>query len=158
MNLFNPWLWLGFLLLLAGAGFTGYQQGVKVTRADYETAAVQAMQSMIARHNELAKQDADAAVKAEKDRQARRVRQLEKAHELDLEAAKNHRSECSWTPVERGLLNDLVDSANGQAPAATSVPDAVRPATAPDGGGRPGGQGLDWKSRIFFWRVPEPAR
>lgn len=151
--LLNPWLWLGFLIMLALAGFTGYRQGVKATKAAYETAAVKAMQAMIERHNELAKADADAAAAAEKKRQARRVKDMEVRHELELEAARNHRPECAWTDLERGLLNDLIDSANGQAHASPGVPDGLRPPAAAPGSERPGGQGLGGKRGFRFWRM-----
>lgn len=110
----NPYLWLGFVVMLALSGFTGYRQGVKVTKADYEQASQEAMVAMIDRHNELAKADRDAAVKAEQVRQAWRLKRQEKQHELELEAARNHRPECDWTEREVSLLNDIVDSANGK--------------------------------------------
>lgn len=156
--LLNPWLWLGFVLMLAGAGFTGYQQGVKATRAEYETAAVKAMTVMIARHNELAKQDADAAVKAEKQRQARRVKDLEVRHELELEAVRNHRPECSWSERERGLLNDIIDRANGKEATAPGVPDGVRQPAAPVGEFGSGSEGVGWWGRIKLWGMQKPAQ
>lgn len=68
----NPYLWLGFVIMLALAGFSGYRQGVKVTKADYEQAAQVAMTAMIDRHNELADADRKAVIEAEKQRQADR--------------------------------------------------------------------------------------
>ncbi len=154
----NPYLWLGFVVMLALSGFTGYRQGVKVTKADYEQAAQVAMTAMITRHNELADADIKAAVKAEQQRQSRRVKDLEVRHELELEAVRNHRPECDWSIVERGLLNDLIDSANGQAPAASSVSGGVRQPAAPDGEVGSGSEGVGWWGRIKLWGMQKPSR
>lgn len=158
MSLFNPWLWLAFILMLAGAGFTGYRQGVKATKADYEEAARVAMTAMIDRHNELAEQDRKAAVDAEKRRQQKRIKDMEAQHALELEAERNHRPECDWSDGERGLLNDIIDRANGREATPGGVPDGVRQPAATVGEHGSGGQGLGWAGRLKFWRVPEPAR
>lgn len=151
--LLNPWLWLAFVLMLAGAGFTGYRQGVKATKSEYEAAAAKAMTAMIERHNELSKADTEASVKAEMARQARRVKQLEKRHEFELEAERNHKPACSWVDIERKLLNDLVDNANGKADTAPSLLDGLRPpAETPRIEGL-GGQGLGGKRGLRFWRM-----
>lgn len=149
--LLNPWLWLTVIALMVGSGFTGYRQGYKATKAEYEAAAREAMTAMIVRHNELAKADADAAIAVEKKRQERRIKNLEARHELELEAARNHRPECSWSERERGLLNDLVDGANGKAPAASSVSDGLRQPAAPAGSDRQGSKGVGWFGRFKFW-------
>ncbi len=148
----NPYLWLGFVIMLALAGFSGYRQGVKVTKADYEQAAQVAMTAMIDRHNELADADRKAVIEAEKQRQAQRLKRMEAQHALELEAARNHNPACSWTADEQRLLNDLVDGANGgKAPAPGGVSDGMRQPSAPDGEKRPGGQGLGWFGRFKFW-------
>jgi len=154
----NPWPWLLALLLVIGGFLSGYRIGAKATAGEYEKAAGKAMTAMIERHNELAAADVKAAEKAEKQRQERRVNQQEKRHDLELEAERNHRPECAWTDGERGLLNGLVDSANGKTPAAGGVPDGVRPLAAPPGGDGSGGQGLGGKRNFRFWRMSEPAR
>lgn len=154
----NPYLWLGFIVVLALSGFTGYRQGVKVTKAEYEESARMAMVAMIDRHNELAEADIKAAVDAEKKRQARRVKNMEAQHELDLEATRNHRPECAWSERERGLLNDIIDRANGKEAAAGSVPYGVRQPAAPDGEVGSGSEGVGWWGRIKFWRVPQPTQ
>lgn len=154
MSLFNPWLWLGFVVMLALSGFTGYRQGVKVTKADYEESARMAMVAMIDRHNELAEADRKAAVEAEKKRQGKRIKDMEAQHELELEAARNHRPECNWSERERGLLNDIIDRANGKEATAPGVPDGVRQPAAPVGEFGSGGKGLGWKDRLKFWGVP----
>ena len=154
----NPWPWLLALLLVIGGFLSGYRIGAKATAGKYEKAANDAMTAMIARHNETAKADRDAAVKAEQARQQARLNHLEKRHDLEMEAASNHRPECSWSDLERGLLNDLVDSANGRAPAAGRVPDGVRQPAAPHGIDGSGGQGLGGKRSFRFWRMSEPAR
>ena len=154
----NPWPWLLALVLIIGGFLSGYRIGVKATKGEYEAAASKAMTAMIERHNELAKADTAAAVKAETARQAQRANQQEKRHALEMEAASNHRPECSWSDLERGLLNDLVDSANGRAPAAGRVPDGVRQPAAPHGIDGSGGQGLGGKRSFRFWRMSEPAR
>ena len=154
----SPWPWLLALVLIIGGFLSGYRIGVKATKGEYEAAASKAMKAMIERHNELAKADTEAAVKAEKQRQDRRVTQLEKRHALELEAARNHRPECSWSELERGLLNDLIDSANGQADAASGMRNGVRQPAAPHGIDGSGGQGLGGKRSFRFWRMSEPAR
>lgn len=154
----NPYLWLGFLVMLALSGFTGYRHGVKVTQGEYQSATVKAMTAMIERHNELSEADRKAIVAAERARHAWRAKQLEKAHELELEASRNHRPECSWSDIERGLLNEIIDGANGQASAAGGVPDGVRPDAQADGAERQGGQGLDRPRGLRFWRMPVEAR
>ena len=154
----NPWPWLLALLLVIGGFLSGYRIGAKATAGKYEKAANEAMTAMIERHNETAKADRDAAVKAEQARQQARLNQQEKRHALEMEAASNHRPECSWSDLERGLLNDLVDSANGKTPAAGGVPDGVRPLAAPPGGDGSGGQGLGGKRGLRFWRMSQPAR
>lgn len=154
----SPWPWLLALLLVIGGCLSGYRIGAKATAGEYEKAAGKAMTAMIERHNELAKADTAAAVKAETARQAQRANQQEKRHALELEAERNHRPECAWTDGERGLLNDLVDSANGKTPAAGGVPDGVRPLAAPPGGDGSGGQGLGGKRGLRFWRMSQPAR
>ena len=156
--LLNPYLWLGFVIMLALAGFTGYRQGVKVTKADYEQAANEAMTAMITRHNEQAEADRKSAVKAEEARQKARINRLEKRHALDLEAARNHRPECSWTDIEQRLLNDLIDSANGKETAPGGVPDGLRPPAATDGKDGSGGQGLGRKRGFKLWRMSIEAR
>lgn len=154
----NPWPWLLALLLVIGGFLSGYRIGAKATAGEYEKAAGKAMTAMIERHNELAAADVKAAEKAEKQRQERRVTQLEKRHALELEAARNHRPECSWSDLERGLLNDLVDSANGQADAASGMRNGVRPPAAAPGFDGSGGQGLGGKRGFRFWRMSQPAR
>ncbi len=154
----NPYLWLGFVVMLALSGFTGYRQGVKVTKADYEQAAQVAMTAMITRHNELADADIKAAVKAEQQRQSRRVKDLEVRHELELEAVRNHRPECDWSEREHGLLNDLVDRANGKADAAPGVPDGMRQPAAPLGADGQGREGVGWWGRIKLWGMQKPSR
>lgn len=158
MSLLNPWVLLGIIIMLAGSAFTGYRQGVKATKAEYEEAARVAMVAMIDRHNELAEADIKAAVEAEKKRQGKRIKDMEAQHELELEAARNHRPECDWSERERGLLNDIIDRANGKEAAAPGVPDGMRQPAATVGEFGSGGQGLGWKDRLKFWRVPEPAR
>lgn len=156
--LLSPWLWLGFGVMLALAGFTGYRQGVKVTKAEYEEATRKAMTAMIDRHNELARVDSAAAVKAEKIRQDRRVKQLEKRHDFELEAARNHRTECSWSDLELGLFNSLIDIANGEADASVLVPRGLRPPAEAEGEKRRGGKGLGGRGNGFIWRMSEPPR
>lgn len=129
----NPYLWLGFVVMLALSGFTGYRQGVKVTKADYEESARTVMVAMIDRHNELAEADIKAAVEAEKKRQGKRIKDMEAQHELELEAARNHRPECDWSERERGLLNDIIDRANGKEATAPGVSDGLRQPAAPVG-------------------------
>lgn len=150
----NPYLWLGFVVMLALSGFTGYRQGVKVTKADYEESARMAMVAMIDRHNELAEADRKAAVEAEKKRQGKRIKDMEAQHELELEAARNHRPECDWSERERGLLNDIIDRANGKEATAPGVPDGLRQPAAPVGEFGSGSKGLGWKGRFKFWGVP----
>lgn len=134
----NPYLWLGFVVMLALSGFTGYRQGVKVTKADYEESARMAMVAMIDRHNELAEADRKAAVEAEKKRQGKRIKDMEAQHELELEAARNHRPECDWSEREVSLLNGIVDSANGRQPHDAASPDKPE-------------QGLSRKGYRFLW-------
>lgn len=160
MSLLSPWLWLGFLLMLAGAGFTGYQQGVKITRAEYDAAAKAQLNTAIEKHNAQAKADRDAAVKAEQQRQDRRIKQMEAKHGLELEAARNHNPACSWTDTEQRLLNTIVDHANGRAkaPAANGVSDGVRPADAAAGNDGSGSEGVGWWGRIKLWGMQKPAQ
>lgn len=154
----NPWPWLLALLLVIGGFLSGYRIGAKATVGEYEKAAGKAMTAMIERHNELAAADVKAAEKAEKQRQERRVTQLEKRHALELEAARNHRPECSWSELERGLLNDLIDSANGAANAPGGVPGGVRPPAAAAGQPGSGGQGLGGQRGFRFWRMSVETR
>jgi hypothetical protein len=154
----NPWPWILALLFIIGGFLSGYRIGAKATAGEYERAAGQAMTAMIDRHNELAKEDAGAAAAAEKRRQERRIRQMEVQHELELEAMRNHRPECTWTERERGLLNDLIDSANGGAHAAGGVSDGLRPPPAAAGGNGRGGEGLGRARRGKLWRMSVEAR
>lgn len=154
----NPWPWLLALLLIIGGFLSGYRIGAKATAGEYEKAAGKAMTAMIERHNELAEADVEAAVAAEKKRQQWRIKLLEGAHELELEAARNHRPECAWTDVERRLLNDLIDGANGKEGAPGGLPDGLRPPAASDGQPGPRREGVGGARSWRLWRMSVEAR
>lgn len=154
----NPSLWLGFLVMLALAGFSGYRHGVKVTTNEHAAEAGKAMTAMIDRHNELASADIKAAVVAETARQDRRRKNMEAEHELQLEAERNHRPECVWTERARGLLNDIIDRANGAQDAAAGVSDGLRLPPAPAGSAGPRREGLGGAGGGRLWRMPVEAR
>lgn len=158
MSVLNPYVLLVIAALLIGAGFTGYRQGVKATKADYEQSANEAMTAMIDRHNELAKDDIAAVVRAEKRRQVQRIAGMERQHELEREATRNHRPECDWSERERGLLNDIIDRANGKEATAPGVPDGVRPADAAAGDDGQRSESVGWWGRIKLWGMQKPAQ
>lgn len=154
----SPWPWLLAMILVVGSGYLGYRHGVNTTNDKRDAQVVKVMEKMIERHNELAEADVDAAVAAEKKRQQWRIRQVEAQHELELEAERNHRPECDWSERERGLLNNLIDGANGKEDAAAGVPDGLRPPSASDGQPGPRREGVGGARSWRLWRMSVEAR
>ena len=152
--IFNPWFWLGILLSLAGAGFTGYRQGGKSARAECQASQIVTMQALIERHNELAKADTAAAMKAEKDKQSRITKSMEAQHAMELEAARNSKPECAWDDNERILLDGSINLQNGDsANPAGLLPDLVPKTGAPRLEDRPSSKGLVYPIKRKLWNM-----
>lgn len=125
-------LFLVLFIFLAGAVAGGkvVQNHYKAKEADRLKAVAEAMTAMVNRANELSAKDVQETRKAEQTRQATRLRQQEKEHELELAAAFNHKPDCNISADEHRLLNDLIDNANGKKDAASGVRDSLRLATS----------------------------
>lgn len=132
-SIFHPYVLLGLLLGALGMFASGVSIGVKWERRDALVARDAAQVKAIADANtavDLAIKRTVAEAKKESDARlaARSIR-----HKGELDAAKKSRPECGRDLDSVGLLNSAIADANGEAPAADKLPDAVRPAAAPGG-------------------------
>lgn len=131
--MFNPYV---LLLVLAGAiGLfgSGVSVGHKWSERAHGAALAAAQVKAIADANtavDLAIQR--TVVSAKKEADARLAARSIK-HKGELDAAKKSRPECSRDAVSMGLLNDAIRAANGEAPTADKLPDAMRPADSSGG-------------------------
>ena len=128
MVMFNPWIILGIVLLIAGAGVTGYLKGSKHAQDAARAAHSVALESAIKDANERAQIDARALIDHERDRQAVRTVYGDKIRTIP-ETITNAPTNCTVPADYRVRLNAIIDTANS---AAITI-DAKLPAVAPAG-------------------------
>jgi len=132
-SIFNPYVMLGALLLLLSMFGTGVSIGYKWSERKHVAAFSAAQDKAIADANiavELAIQRTLASTKKET---AARLAAREARHKGELDAAKKSRPECARDDVSMGLLNNAINSANGEEKPTSKLPDEVRPATETGG-------------------------
>ena len=127
MVMFNPWLILGIVLLIAGAGATGYVKGSRHAQDAARAAHATALEVAIKDANERAQIDARALIDHERDRQAVRTVYVDKVRTI-TETIHAQPTNCTVPAGYRVSINELIASANtpatpvdGKLPAATPV-------------------------------------
>ncbi len=132
-SILNPYVLLFVLVGALGLFGSGVSIGVKWEKRSTVAAVIAAQTAAIEQANrdaEIEKQRAVSAAKKESDaRLATRTARLKG----EIDAAKKSRPECSRDAESLGLLNDAIDSANGEAHPGAKLLDEVRPADAPRG-------------------------
>lgn len=124
----NPWFWLGILLLVAGAGATGYVNGARHAQDAAMAANATALEAAIKDAKENAQIDANALIEHERSRQAVRTVYVDKIRTI-TETIQNAPTNCVVPPDYRVRVNELIASANTPA---TPV-DGVLPTPTPAG-------------------------
>tara|TARA_R110000868_G_scaffold3596_1_gene22677 strand:- start:572 stop:955 length:384 start_codon:yes stop_codon:yes gene_type:complete len=107
----NPWLILGIILLIAGAGATGYLKGSKHAQDAARAAHATALESAIKDANERAVIDAQALIDHERERQQVRTVYVDKIRTI-TETITNAPTNCTVPPDYRVRLNAIIDTAN----------------------------------------------
>ena len=126
--MFNPWLILGIVLMIAGAGVTGYFKGSKHAQDAARAAHATALESAIKDANERATIDARALIDYERERQVTRTVYVDKIKTI-TETIHAQPTNCTVPADYRVRLNAIIDTANSPA---TTV-DGKLPAPAPAG-------------------------
>ena len=128
MSLLNPWIILGIVLAVAGAGFQGYRMGSKSAQDEARAAHATALEVAIADASKRAQIDAKATFDAEAKRQVARTVFVDKVRTI-TETIHAAPTNCTVPAGYRVSINELITSANTPA---TPV-DAKLPAPAPAG-------------------------
>jgi hypothetical protein len=110
----NPWFWLGILILVAGAGATGYIKGSRHAQDAAMAAHATALESAIKDANERAQIDARALIDHERARQEIRTVYVDKIRTI-TETIQNAPTNCTVPPNYRLSINALIGSANSAA-------------------------------------------
>ena len=126
MTLLNPWIILGIVLAVAGAGFQGYRMGSKHAQDAARAAHATALEVAIKEAKENALIDAQALIDHERARQQVRTVFVDKVRTI-TETIHANPTHCTVPAGYRVSINALIDSANTPA---TSV-DAKLPAATP---------------------------
>ena len=127
----NPWFWLGILVMVAGAGVTGYLKGSKHAQDAARAAHSVALESAIKDANERARIDAQALIDHERERQEVRIKFQDKIVTVEKLIRENP-SECRISDKRFGLLNNAIDDANNRTAVAKheqlpATPEASKP-------------------------------
>lgn len=110
---FNPWFWLAILVLIAGAGATGYYKGSRHAQDAARASHATALESAIADANNRAQKDLKALIDHEWERQKVKTVFRDKIVTVERLIRENP-SECRISDERFGLLNLAVDNANNR--------------------------------------------
>lgn len=113
MGLLNPWVILGIVLAVAGAGFQGYRMGSKSAQDAARAAHATALEVAIADAKANALIDAQALIEHERARQEVRIKFQDKIVTVERLIRENP-SECRISDERFGLLNNAIDDANNR--------------------------------------------
>jgi hypothetical protein len=128
VTLLNPWVILGIVLAIAGAGFQGYRMGSKSAQDAARAAHATALEAAIAAAKANALIDAQALIDHERDRQAVKTVFVDKVRTI-TETIHANPTTCTVPAGYRVSINELIAAAN-----TTATPvDGKLPAPAPAG-------------------------
>jgi len=112
--MFNPWIILGIVLMIASAGITGYVKGSKHAQDAARAAHATALESAIKDANERAAIDARALIDYERERQVTRTVYVDKIKTI-TETINAQPTNCTVPMDYRVRLNAIIDAANSPA-------------------------------------------
>lgn len=128
----NPWFWLGILVLVAGAGATGYVKGSRHAQDAARAAHATALETAIAEAKSNAQIDAQALIDHERERQKVRTIYVDRVKTI-TETIHANPTHCTVPADYRLRINELIDSANspstaehGKLPADSKAGDGKR--------------------------------
>tara|TARA_R110000868_G_scaffold301_2_gene2492 strand:- start:3925 stop:4311 length:387 start_codon:yes stop_codon:yes gene_type:complete len=110
----SPWFWLGILILVAGAGATGYAKGSRHAQDAARAAHATALESAIKDANERAQIDAQALIDHERARQEVRTVYVDKVRTI-TETINANPTGCMVPTDYRLQLNAAINAANHSA-------------------------------------------
>ena len=110
----NPWFWLGIIILVAGAGTTGYVKGSKHAQDEARAAHATALESAIKEAKENAQIDAQALIDHERSRQQVKTVFVDKVRTI-TETIHENPTNCTLPNDYRVRVNALIDAANSPA-------------------------------------------
>jgi len=112
----NPWFILGIMLLVAGAGATGYAKGSKHAQDAARAAHATALESAIKEAKENAQIDAQSLIDHERQRQEVKTVFRDKVVTVErMINAKPIPTECRIDDAAVGVLNDAIRAINSKA-------------------------------------------
>jgi hypothetical protein len=114
MVILNPWFWLGILILVAGAGATGYVKGSKHAQDAARAAHATALEAAIADAKANAAIDAKALIDHERSRQKVRTVIVDKIRTV-TETINANPTGCTVPANYRLSINAAIDAANSPA-------------------------------------------
>ena len=150
----NPYLIIAFFLAIAGSGYGGYLHGINVAEGEQaERDLLVANAYAEATRRNVAFESAESLRKA-KAAAARRAKDREATHKLELELAKDEAARtCRIGAGSLGVLQQSIRATNDQIKAG-GVDGAVRPVeSAGNGDGSGTGTGITGRKPTLFERV-----
>ena len=125
--MFNPYLIIALLVGAIGLFASGASVGYKYAEGKHGAALAAAQNTAIAAANFAAEAEIVRTVASAKAEADARIKASAIRNQGELDAMSKSRPQCSRDTVSMGLLNDAIDSANGQSRTPSVVLNPVRP-------------------------------